>query len=236
MSYCVHCGVELAQGEKVCPLCNTKVYDPNGPDSNEKIKSSFPKKIENPELQIERKYGTLLMTLLLSIPVLLSIICDLLSSQHLSWSLYVCTGIAYFWILAILPHYFEKSNPYLITILDTVATVILLMFVAMISGNVNWFLPLALPLSLLGGLIAMAIIFQCNIKKKSKVYIIGNMMFIMGVGIVLVEVIIRHYLQDSFKLNWSLYAAVSFAVQGIIFHIVDKSTALKERIRKKLFL
>ena len=29
MSYCVNCGVKLKQSEKVCPLCNTKVINPN---------------------------------------------------------------------------------------------------------------------------------------------------------------------------------------------------------------
>ena len=29
MSYCVNCGVKLKQSEKVCPLCNTMVINPN---------------------------------------------------------------------------------------------------------------------------------------------------------------------------------------------------------------
>ncbi len=29
MSYCVNCGVKLKKSEKVCPLCNTKVINPN---------------------------------------------------------------------------------------------------------------------------------------------------------------------------------------------------------------
>ena len=27
--YCIKCGVELAESEKKCPLCNTKVYHPD---------------------------------------------------------------------------------------------------------------------------------------------------------------------------------------------------------------
>ena len=29
MSYCVHCGVKLADGAASCPLCGTPVLDPN---------------------------------------------------------------------------------------------------------------------------------------------------------------------------------------------------------------
>ena len=31
MSYCVNCGVELDKTCSVCPLCNTKVINPNQP-------------------------------------------------------------------------------------------------------------------------------------------------------------------------------------------------------------
>ena len=32
MSYCVHCGVELADCEPKCPLCGTEVLDPKAPN------------------------------------------------------------------------------------------------------------------------------------------------------------------------------------------------------------
>ena len=35
MSYCVHCGVELADSEKRCPLCHTRVVDPASPDAGQ---------------------------------------------------------------------------------------------------------------------------------------------------------------------------------------------------------
>ena len=31
MSYCVNCGVELDVTATACPLCNTKIYNPNHP-------------------------------------------------------------------------------------------------------------------------------------------------------------------------------------------------------------
>ena len=31
MSYCVNCGVELDITATACPLCNTKIYNPNQP-------------------------------------------------------------------------------------------------------------------------------------------------------------------------------------------------------------
>ena len=35
MSYCVQCGVRLAQQEKKCPLCGTPVINPNPQETKE---------------------------------------------------------------------------------------------------------------------------------------------------------------------------------------------------------
>ena len=40
MSYCVNCGVKLAKSEKKCPLCNTKVINPNL--SNDTFEPAYP--------------------------------------------------------------------------------------------------------------------------------------------------------------------------------------------------
>ena len=35
MSYCVNCGVELDITATACPLCNTKIYNPNQPPATD---------------------------------------------------------------------------------------------------------------------------------------------------------------------------------------------------------
>ena len=45
MSYCVNCGVKLASSERVCPLCNTKVINPNIMESD--ITSNYPDRLDS---------------------------------------------------------------------------------------------------------------------------------------------------------------------------------------------
>ena len=40
--YCIKCGAELSDGQKVCPICETKVYHPDIPVVEDK--DTYPKK------------------------------------------------------------------------------------------------------------------------------------------------------------------------------------------------
>ncbi len=66
MSYCVHCGVELAPSEEKCPLCKTPVMDPNQA-WREPEERPYPERLEVVPPHIDRQYGaqlasTFLMT------------------------------------------------------------------------------------------------------------------------------------------------------------------------------
>ena len=54
MSYCVHCGVKLGEGEKRCPLCKTAVYDPAEPAPAFQPRA-YP--VRTPEQEIKIKTG-----------------------------------------------------------------------------------------------------------------------------------------------------------------------------------
>ena len=45
MSYCVNCGVELADSERRCPLCHTEVHNPRQP-YDRKIPKPFPNRLD----------------------------------------------------------------------------------------------------------------------------------------------------------------------------------------------
>ena len=40
--FCIKCGVELTDGQTVCPVCSTRVYHPDLPI--EKVSPTYPKK------------------------------------------------------------------------------------------------------------------------------------------------------------------------------------------------
>lgn len=67
MSYCVNCGVELADSERRCPLCHTEVHNPRQP-YDRKIPKPFPNRLDLFEPEDNRGFAAAITTLLLALP------------------------------------------------------------------------------------------------------------------------------------------------------------------------
>ena len=90
MSYCVNCGVKLKNSEKKCPLCNTKVINPN--KDNSEYEPVYSNKVENFK-RINYKYLSKIVILILMITSFLILLLDYASSGTITWSLYVVSSI-----------------------------------------------------------------------------------------------------------------------------------------------
>ncbi len=235
MSYCVHCGVELAPGEKACPLCNTRVVDPGLPEGGE-TDLSLPDGYEEAEGPVDRRYGVKLATALLLVPTLVSILSDYFSSHAVTWSYYVCLGMICVWAFFIFPFLFSKKQPYLFVAADTAAAALTVWAIHLITGRHGWFLPLALPLVLLAGLLSGLILQQVRRRRARNLRKAGNVVLMTGAAVLCIELVISHYVEGRFRLEWSHYAAMSLAALGVILYILSFNASLSETIRRKLFL
>ena len=84
MSYCVNCGVELADSEKYCPLCHTEVINPRSP-YKEPSEFPYPRQIERIASHIDRRFFASISTFILLLPAFITILCDLLTDASLNW-------------------------------------------------------------------------------------------------------------------------------------------------------
>ena len=92
MSYCVNCGVKLKESEKVCPLCNTKVINPNN------LKTDFiPAYSQNIEKtkKVNKKYLCFLITIILMGVTIITVLCNLIFTGNITWSIYVVASILF---------------------------------------------------------------------------------------------------------------------------------------------
>ena len=107
MSYCVHCGVELGQSERRCPLCGTPVADPGCPvpEEGEPFFSTRP-----PEIPPVSKtaMAVLLSSMLLS-AALCCVLLNLLLNPEFRWSLFVAGAAAMLWVWTVFPLLARKS-------------------------------------------------------------------------------------------------------------------------------
>ncbi len=141
MSYCVECGVELAEYHKKCPLCDTPVLNPNR--SFDFSKNDYPVFKKHHSTVNRRKVARGLTGFILSMCFLMAgmipMIIDLHSNSTITWSVFPLMAVALLWISVALP--FFKKRPtffkeFTISWAGTAVFCILLNLV--LTGNADW--------------------------------------------------------------------------------------------------
>ena len=106
MSYCVNCGVELDKTCSVCPLCNTKVINPNQP-----VDTVSPKPYPVDKGYVDsgiRKETAILMAVCLATTAVVCGLLNLLFITFSHWSFYVIGTCIVLWIFC-LPIFFPTK-------------------------------------------------------------------------------------------------------------------------------
>lgn len=100
MPYCVRCGVKLEDTAEACPLCDTPVpeefiHDEHTPASNDLAVTR--------EVRVPSRYVAGISTLVLLIPLSITLIIDTAVTGMVTWSYYAMISIVLFWILLVQP-------------------------------------------------------------------------------------------------------------------------------------
>ena len=233
MSYCVHCGVELAASEKKCPLCNTEVLDPSAPADAE-IRYSYPKEIQYPSVSFRRGAATF-CSIALVIPLLCTLIADFIPDLHFGWSLIAAGGMLLFFVLFLFPNLFRKPILWLFLTLDIPVVWLFLCGMCVVLDQSWWLMP-ALPLTVLSGAFVVGNFLMFSAKKpsfglKSIVLFLSLMIFSLCV-----QIVIELYLHSVISLSWSIYVAISCGTMSIVILVIDCLYHFSEKIRKKIFM
>jgi hypothetical protein len=233
MSYCVNCGVELADSEKRCPLCQTEVINPKAP-WQEPSERPYSRHVDTIMKRIDRRYFATLAGLLLTIPCIITVLLDIISGGGLTWAAYVIGAVAVIYIMVLLPFFFKKYHAVIFLGADCAAVLLYLLFIETVNGG-HWFLGLGLPMTVAASacLLVLALLFtkaQMSALVKS-----GAVMIATGLFLVCAEVIISIFVYGSIRFAWSLYALIPCAVVGVALLVLEHRQNLKERIRRRLF-
>ncbi len=233
MSYCVNCGVQLADSEKQCPLCDVAVINPSSP-WHEPESRPYPKQVERVMRRVDRKFIVSLASVFLFIPIIIPLITDLLFNDAVTWSGYVIGAsiCIFFWIL--FPLLFTVPRPYLCWAADTVVTTGYIALIGYISGDIGWFIPLGLPLCAALSISALLIIAVSSTNLPD-LYKTAGYFTVFGVFSVMVDFIINGYITTSDSIHWSFFIVVPCVIFSIVFIILQKRKKLREEIRRRLF-
>lgn len=231
--YCIKCGVELAESEKVCPLCGLKPYHPEISENNGE--KPYPTS-KVPSYETVNKQGILfLITMAFLVPMIITILCDRTITGSFSWSGYVVGGLILFYISIVLPAWFKNPNPVIFIPVFFAAAIVFLLYIDIATGE-GWFLSFAFPAVGAFGFIITAIITVARYVKKGYWYIASASFFAIGVYVCLIELLI--YITFGIKTHfpWSIYPLVGCLIIGGTLLVIAISKPLRRRVQKKFFI
>jgi hypothetical protein len=231
--YCVKCGVELADSEKKCPLCETPVRLPEG-ETIPKAPRPYPS-VEHPHEVFNPKGLMFILTVLSVIPILVTLVCDVQLDGGVTWSGYAAGGIALLYILFLLPFWFRKPNPVIFLPCDFAAIGLYLLYIDQMT-NGGWFLSFAFPVVGSIGLMTAAVVTLSYYLHKGYLYIWGGTCILAGGWMVLLEFLLDLTFGVHTAVFWSLYPLIAFCLIGAMLIVIAICRPLRESLHKKFFL
>ena len=230
--YCINCGIELSDGQDVCPICETRVYHP---DFKSDALPTYPRKAFKSE-EINIRGLLFVLTLLHLIPIIFGLILDLNLNGQIDWTGIVVGAMVLLYVCAILPLWFKRPNPVIFIPCDFFTLAVFLWNINLkVDGE--WFWTLALPIT--GGVcvIVTAVVTLLRYLRHGRLYIFGGA-FIMGGALVLCIEQLMHFTFNVTHTGfaWSLYPMVFLAIIGMGLIVIEIVKPFKESLRKIFFL
>ena len=231
--YCIKCGVELADSERVCPLCGTRVFHPDLPCGQGE--PPYPPD-EHPRHEEVSRIGVMfVVSVCMLLPAVISVLCDWRINGTLVWSGYAAGAIALLYVVILLPMWFRRPNPVIFVPVDFIAVGLYLLYINFATGG-HWFLSFAFPVTGAIGLLISAAVALTHYLRGGYLYIYGGMLILGGGLAVLIEFLINLTFQIHETLFWSFYPMVAGIVLGLMLIVIAICKPLRESLHRKFFL
>ena len=225
--FCVKCGVELADSERKCPLCNTPVYYP---DLSELTERTYPK-VKRVGEHSSGKGINFVIAVGFVLAVAICILCDIDMNGKFEWSDYVIGGAVLSYIVLFLPMWFRKPSPAIFVPCDFLAAALFLFYINLRLGE-DWFISFAMPITAFIALIVCTVVILSYYLRAGYLYIYGGASILFSLFFVVMELLIHMTFSISHTMFWSFYPATAFFLLGISLIIIAIVPAFRESLRK----
>ncbi len=230
--FCVKCGVELSDGQEICPLCQTRVYHPELPVT--KGKSTYPKKDFASE-EFNRTGVMLVITVLFGLAFLLPAIFEFSWHRTVTWSGYVSGGVILAYATFVLPSWFKKPSP-AIFVPTVFALICLYLWYISYSTQGGWFLRFAFPVTASLGVIVTTASTLIYYLRRGRLYTVGGALIATGAWTVLIELLIYLTFDVVSPVRWSACSFVTFFILGMTLIVIAIVKPVKESLRRIFFI
>lgn len=230
--YCVKCGVKLADTEKVCPLCKTKVYHPDILQGEGN--PLYPENVY-PEEKGSGYWLQALLSIAFVLPMVIVFLCDMQFGGGLDWSGYVIGALLMGYVIAVLPSWFKNPNPVIFVPCSFLAVGLYLLYVNLaVEGN--WFMSFAFPVVGVIALIVTTVVVISRYVKGGKLFLYGGASIALGGFMLLMEYLMSITFAKVYFVGWCWYPLVSLVLLGGFLIFLGICTPARETMERKFFI
>ena len=232
MSYCVNCGVELHPTSSICPLCQTKVYNPNQPVATD-IPTPYPSNRGVSEKDNNLDF-TILMTVVFAIT---SIVCGILNIFVFpfgKWSLYVMGLCVILWVF-MLPAFFpNKMRVDVGLALDGIIIALYLGFISILHPGNGWYFHIAVPIVALMTVFVEGFFWLAYKQHGSLLSRTIAVFADIGILCAALELLVRNHWKIPVLLTWSAIVLTCCFVIDVVLIFIMKKTNLRNELRRRM--
>ncbi|MBQ8605779.1 MAG: hypothetical protein IJ408_03500 [Clostridia bacterium] len=230
--YCINCGVKLADTEKECPLCKTKVYHPDFVKIS--AKALYPLNNKPPKVRSSKILQIMLTAIFVIISVTVLLI-DLQINDSILWSGFVSGALMLIYLFWVLPSWFKNANPVIFAPCDFAAIILYLLYVNLATGG-NWFLSFAFPVAGGIGIIICTLITLVRYLPKGRLYIVGGSLIAFGGFMLLTEFLLNMTFGIVKFIGWSFYPLSTLGIIGALLIFIAIYRPARELMERKFFI
>lgn len=242
MSYCVNCGVKLAESEEKCPLCQCPVVNPMAQQSAEPIERPYPQRRDTLKNIVDRGFVVSVASILYAIPLLICLFVDWMLNGALTWSVVATAGIALSWAIFFQPILFDKKFLALYTAVDLTLLIVLFYAIGWQVNDYSWILIIAVPIAVIlyGITNAIGYLRMSGVLRR-RLYLGATVLTLVGLLCVIVEWLEWLYetaiLEHAKKFeSWSVLVFISCTVIAGVLCYIEKKKKIKRSLQKNLHI
>ena len=224
--YCIKCGVELEDGAKRCPLCETPVPEIKGLEEKKFVKEYPMININLYEMKMKKvKKAVFLSFFTISIISILEVLFqNLIMYGKLEWGYYAIPSILIFdlGLFVFLDSYRMRTNLFLL--LSGFTSYFLLLDFG--DKKLTWSIKRGIPIVIALYLISLVFSYVWDKHKSDRLKILNFFIFFVGIFLWILELII------SKKMTWSIFSSIPLFILSIMLRYAYKS--YKEEFKRRL--
>ena len=209
MAYCIHCGVELEQSLRACPLCGTPLPQTYW---NEQAEPLYP-----PQTELfappHPRAACVLLGALLACGMVICALVNILFTPAQRWAV-LPVGILAVCEVALLPPLWARRLRVTHIGLDFIALSALLALLSYMSGG-GWFMPVVFPALAMGTLLVCALFALIRSARVYKLDGLSVGFIFAGLECVWIELLAGR-MQGAAGLSWSLVVLAGCAVLAAV--------------------